>query len=105
MLVCVFVCAFGTRDRGCSAHPVFPAPFDFNEGKRICKTRAKRAAGMQRCVLRQGCLNLRTRERALPLPLWERSDHIDRCDPGEGLRSIEGPGPLVTLIVAVLIVS
>src|SRR6185295_644442 len=29
MLVCVFVCAFGTRDRGCSEHPVFPAPSDF----------------------------------------------------------------------------
>src|ERR1700721_2938694 len=29
-----------------------------------------------------------------PLPLWERSDRIDRCDPGEGLRSNEGPEPL-----------
>src|SRR6266516_3173682 len=29
MLVCIFVCAFGTRDRGCSVHPVFPAPSDF----------------------------------------------------------------------------
>src|SRR5215207_6865476 len=26
MLVCAFVCAIGTRDRGCSAHPAFPAP-------------------------------------------------------------------------------
>jgi hypothetical protein len=26
MLVCVFVCARCTRDRGCSAHPAFPAP-------------------------------------------------------------------------------
>jgi hypothetical protein len=26
MLVCAFFCAQCTRDRGCSAHPVFPAP-------------------------------------------------------------------------------
>ena len=31
---------------------------------------------------------------ASPLPGGERSDRIDRCDPGEGLRSIEGPEPL-----------
>ncbi len=37
---------------------------------------------------------LRTREHALPLPLRERSDRIDRCDPGEGLRPIDGPQPL-----------
>ena len=29
MLVCVFLCTYCTRDRGCSAHPVFPAPSDF----------------------------------------------------------------------------
>src|ERR1700733_10158604 len=29
-----------------------------------------------------------------PLPLWERSDRIDRCDPGEGLRPIDRPEPL-----------
>src|SRR5450432_2991905 len=28
-----------------------------------------------------------------PLPLWERSDCIARCNPGEGLRSIDRPGP------------
>src|SRR6266702_2268913 len=26
MLVCIFFCALRTRDRGCGAHPVFPAP-------------------------------------------------------------------------------
>ena len=30
----VFVCANRTRDRGCSKHPVFPAPSVFEEGKR-----------------------------------------------------------------------
>src|SRR5215218_1149825 len=29
MLVCSFVCANRTRDRGCSKHPVFPAPSEF----------------------------------------------------------------------------
>jgi zinc/manganese transport system substrate-binding protein len=29
-----------------------------------------------------------------PLPLWERSDRISRCDPGEGSRSIDRPEPL-----------
>src|SRR5579871_6835517 len=31
---------------------------------------------------------------ASPLPLWERSQCIDRCVAGEGLRTIEGDGPL-----------
>jgi hypothetical protein len=30
MLVCTFLCANRTRDRGCSAHPAFPAPSDFS---------------------------------------------------------------------------
>jgi hypothetical protein len=29
MLVCSFVCANRTRDRGCSKHLVFPAPSEF----------------------------------------------------------------------------
>jgi len=33
MLVCIFVCANRTRDRGCSKHPVFPAPSVLKEGK------------------------------------------------------------------------
>src|SRR5258705_9672428 len=32
MLVCTFVCANRTRDRGCSKHPVFPAPSDKRAG-------------------------------------------------------------------------
>src|SRR5207248_470129 len=31
-------------------------------------------------------LRISSRMLAPPLPLWERSDRIDRCDPGEGLR-------------------
>src|SRR5687767_15112677 len=30
--------SFGTRDRGCSRHPAFPAPSFPRGGKRICKT-------------------------------------------------------------------
>ncbi|MEH2527311.1 hypothetical protein V1288_005220 [Bradyrhizobium sp. AZCC 2176] len=47
MLVCSFVCANRTRDRGCSKHPVFPAPSD-NEGRKFSgKPRTQRAARMQ----------------------------------------------------------
>src|SRR6266545_228853 len=41
-----------TRDRGCSKHPVFPAPSDFSEGKRRCKPRAMSAARMKSHVRR-----------------------------------------------------
>jgi hypothetical protein len=44
MLVCIFVCANRTRDRGCSKHPVFPAPSVFREGKIKTIARAFRAA-------------------------------------------------------------
>src|SRR3954463_2061352 len=37
MLVCVFFCARCTRDRGCSAHPVFPAPSEWRGRERIAK--------------------------------------------------------------------
>jgi hypothetical protein len=33
MLVCSFVCANRTRDRGCSKHPVFPVPSEQEGGK------------------------------------------------------------------------
>src|SRR5438105_10474998 len=33
MLVCTFVCANRTRDRGCSVHPVFAAPSEQEGGK------------------------------------------------------------------------
>src|SRR2546430_12889996 len=33
MLVCAFLVRNCTRDRGCSVHPVFPAPSNFREGK------------------------------------------------------------------------
>ena len=45
MLVCTFLCALRTRDRGCSAHPVFPAPFISWEGDCLQNPDAIRAAG------------------------------------------------------------
>ena len=57
MLVCPFVCANRTRDRGCSKHPVFPAPSDFEGGKfqtsgetrrEIAKSYLRRMGGAQR---------------------------------------------------------
>jgi hypothetical protein len=53
MLVCSFVCANRTRDRGCSKHPVFPAPSNFEGGKRRCKPRAISVARSRLCVCRR----------------------------------------------------
>src|SRR4029453_1428878 len=41
MLVCVFLCANCTRDRGCSVHPVFPAPSVQEGGKLSSKARTQ----------------------------------------------------------------
>jgi hypothetical protein len=41
-----------SRKRGCSKHPAFPAPSCL--GETVCKPRAKRAAGMRRCVVIPG---------------------------------------------------
>jgi hypothetical protein len=40
MLVCAFLCATGTRDRGCSAHPAFPAPSILKRDNEFGKARA-----------------------------------------------------------------
>src|SRR5438045_1918748 len=50
MLVCIFVCANRTRDRGCSKHPVFPAPSLLEEGKPRCKPRAQCVARSRKCI-------------------------------------------------------
>src|SRR5206468_2139319 len=43
---CMLVCAFSvrncTRDRGCSVHPVFPAPSFFREGQRTMQNSGER---------------------------------------------------------------
>jgi hypothetical protein len=49
---CAFFCALCTRDRGCSVHPVFPAPSDWRGRAIQSKTRAKRAARSRSHVCR-----------------------------------------------------
>src|SRR5207244_12839424 len=44
MLVCALMHNFGTRDRGCSAHPAFPAPSIFEGGKEFASLGRNRAA-------------------------------------------------------------
>src|SRR3981081_1697355 len=55
MLVCVFVCAFCTRDRGCSAHPVFLRPPISESGTSMAKLarnmRRDREAASGECAL------------------------------------------------------
>src|SRR6185437_613415 len=41
LLVCVSFVAHCTRDRGCGAHPVFPAPSKVSRCNEFCKARAK----------------------------------------------------------------
>jgi hypothetical protein len=50
MLVCIFLNANRTRDRGCGRHPVFPAPSFQEEGNKVFKPRAKHAARSRRCI-------------------------------------------------------
>ena len=50
MLVCILFCANRTRDRGCSAHPVFPAPSVFWRVKTTSKPRAQGAARSRRHI-------------------------------------------------------
>ena len=44
MLVCRLPLLYCTRDRGCSAHPAFPAPSNFRGAERFAKPRAHRVA-------------------------------------------------------------
>src|ERR1700742_1142403 len=56
MLVCVFLCAACTRDRGCSAHPVFPAPsFLWGEGS-LQNSGETRRENADDCL--RGCLTI-----------------------------------------------
>src|SRR5882672_7546767 len=52
MLVCALPCAHCTRDRGCSAHPAFPAPSVVARRETKGITRAHRAAGTRMYVYR-----------------------------------------------------
>src|SRR5712664_1882144 len=56
--------------------------------------RRRQAAHHRRVALLLNISKLEGRLSSSPLPLWERSDRIDRCDPGEGLRTIYRREPL-----------
>src|ERR1700736_4863392 len=67
MLVCVFFAQFCTRDRGCSAHPAFPAPSDFkarNYGHNSGEWRREMAKSCPSSSLRGA---LATKQSILPL--------------------------------------
>src|SRR5258708_28626824 len=49
MLVCVFFAQFCTRDRGCSAHPAFPAASDFKARKFMQTSGASRRENADSC--------------------------------------------------------
>ena len=92
MLVCLFL--FCMRGCGRIERPAFPAPSIVKSGETVLQTSGESRREIAEVYPQTTLLekkNLRTRESALPLPLWERSDRIDRCDPGEGLRSIDRP--------------
>src|SRR5665213_2536388 len=101
MLVCAFPVHQGTRDRGCSAHPVFPAPSGLRGSERNCKARAKtmsrecgrvscrhceRSEAIQShkeeldCFVASAPRNDDVDERcpSSPLPLWEREEAAPR---------------------------
>src|SRR5580704_1772615 len=63
MLVCDFLSTLCTRDRGCSAHPAFPAP-SFFRGTTKRKSRAYPAARTRTCIC---CLKSETPS-VLPRP-------------------------------------
>src|SRR5258708_40086645 len=68
MLVCVFLCTYCTRDRGCSAHPVFPAPSVFQEGAKLMKTSGEsRRENASAC--RRGSLTIESEIAFFPSPL------------------------------------
>src|SRR5688572_8786836 len=81
MLVCANVHFFGTRDRGCSAHPAFPAPSLFggrNNFKKLgqnvpraCKT-ASSGIDRSRCNSFHGGAELGRQERVTPCKIQER---------------------------------
>src|SRR2546423_13935542 len=89
MLVCAYNAQFGTRDRGCSAHPAFPAPSLLRGRQRICITRAKRAARILFVVPAQA--GTHTPRRMLLEKCWSTA-LLEQRDP-----VVVGPGPRAQL--------
>src|SRR2546421_10583225 len=86
MLVCAIFAQFGTRDRGCSAHPAFPAPSIFEGGKEFASLGQKRAARILFVVPAQA--GTHTPRRMLLEKCWSTA-LLEQRDPvvmGPGLR-------------------
>ena len=84
MLVCILFCANRTRDRGCSAHPVFPAPSVF-EGKeflaklgRIVSRERELVFGGRHCLRQTRSVCARERSDAAIHSFFARPDGLLR---------------------------
>ena len=90
MLVCVFLCAICTRDRGCSVHPVFPAPSLFRRdndaklGRKMSRERETISTSL-RAQRSNPCLNA-GKDGLLPPSLSELR-RTSRC----ARNDVEGP--------------
>ena len=98
---CACSCALCTRDRGCSAHPVFPAPSTCAEGEMLRKPRASHAARMRTHILTLSRISIRTfRHPRLPrarnIPSDGSRGRPIRCHPRR-VQSSERPGAGVVI--------
>src|SRR5882672_9649482 len=92
MLVCAFPSSICTRDRGCSAHPAFPAPSCFGGWQSTQSSDASRREIARSCLLLKlnvvsvvpaSCV-IPVRGRALTCCHGEKVDGHDKC--GDGTR-------------------
>ena len=85
MLVCAFFVRNCTRDRGCSAHPVFPAPSVFEGGKRDANLGRDRAARSRSHIQSSGLVHLRAKRKrpSIPEAVVIRND-VGSAEPGIG---------------------
>jgi hypothetical protein len=102
MLVCAFFCAYCTRDRGCSAHPAFPAPSVFSGVKDQAKLGRNAPRDRGRIF---SCHRPRRRAIQYSRDVHDRTDkprrtgssayaEDDGCGWGEGVRHEETPPSL-----------
>jgi hypothetical protein len=106
MLVCVFFCTICTRDRGCSAHPAFPAPSDWR-GREINENLAQNHAARSRWCASS---SLRAQQSNPPIRLlrhgllrFAQNDDRFGClqiktdrRPGQAIGASADPGPITT---------
>src|ERR1700724_3426877 len=86
MLVCASLCAACTRDRGCSVHPVFPAPSDFRRAECL-KQNSRGMCG----EIAKVCLPSKNRMRKIVAryPIYEAENDARRFFCGEPHRLVK----------------